>query len=217
MNRFLVVCVLSMLALTSVLLLITKENTATQTQNIGSGKALIGGNFTLTNQENKPVSNTDFLGKYMLVFFGFTHCPDICPTTMATLTSVMENLGADADKFAPILISVDPKRDTPQQLQKYLSNFDKRIIGLTGTNAEITSVAGHYKAFFSEVVPETLKDDPHAQHAGHDDHKAHGAEANYMVDHSGFLYVMDKKGEYIQHFPYDVSVDELTQTLKALP
>lgn len=154
----------------------------------------IGGPFTLTNQYGKPVHNTDFRGKVMLVFFGFTHCPDICPVSVATLSKTMELLGARSPNVVPVFITVDPKRDTPGAMKEYLANFDKRIVGLTGADAQIKEAADAYKVYFSPT--------------------AHKKGEDYMVSHSGIIYMMGKHGEYVQHFPYDAKPEEIVQAVQ---
>src|SRR5258708_5898973 len=106
---------------------IATQPTKSQTE----GKALIGGPFSLIDTDGKRVTDRDLQGKLMLVFFGYTHCPDVCPTELQTMAEVIDKLGPDADKVAPIFISVDPSRDTPQALSAYVKNFSPRIIGLT--------------------------------------------------------------------------------------
>lgn len=158
----------------------------------------IGGTFMLTDQNGKTVKDTDFRGKPMLVFFGYTHCPDICPVTVATLSKVMEILGKDADGVAPVFITVDPKRDTPAALKEYLSNFDKRLVGLTGKPKAIQQAADAYKVYFS------LHDAEHPQ--GKD----------YAVDHSTIVYMMNKDGSYAAHFPYHAPAQEIADAVKGL-
>lgn len=209
MNKILTLAVIAMLAITSVNLFATKENNNSLPTDSSSGKATIGGNFTLTDTKGKTVSDTDFRGKYMLVFFGFTHCPDVCPTTMATITRTWELLGKDADGIAPIFITIDPKRDTPEQMASYIQNFDHRIVGLTGTENQIKTAADAYKAFYSEASAKEETDEH-----GKKEHGNHHQADGYTMEHSAFLYLMGKKGEYITHFPYTISPDDLAKKLK---
>lgn len=160
------------------------------TAQISETKADIGSDFILTNQDNTQVAAKDFNGRLMLVFFGFTRCPDICPVTTATYAKILELLGDKASSVAPIFISVDPANDTPEVLKKYLANFDSRIIGLTGTDEQIKQVTNGYKAFYSK----------------HDD----------KMDHSGYIYLMDKSGVYTKHFAYDASAEEITAAITEL-
>jgi protein SCO1/2 len=111
----------------------------------------IGGPFELTTHEGKRLSSTELAGTPFAVFFGFTHCPDVCPTTMLDLSNIIKQLGPDADRMRYFFITVDPERDTPEHLKLYLSNFDPRITGLVGTPAEIAAVAKAYRAFYEKV------------------------------------------------------------------
>jgi protein SCO1 len=114
--------------------------------------ARIGGPFELTTHEGKRLSSPELEGKPFAVFFGFTHCPDVCPATLLELTNLIERLGPDADRMRFLFVTVDPERDTPELLKLYLSNFDPRIVGLTGTPAEIASVAKAYGAIYQKVA-----------------------------------------------------------------
>lgn len=162
-----------------------------------SSQVQVGGDFTLTNQFGEQVSSAQFRGKNMLVFFGFTHCPDICPTTLLSLTNVMNALGEDAGEFVPIFISVDPERDTPEVMKAYLASFYKDFVGLTGTKEQVDKVAESYKVY-------------------HASERAPGKEADYNVAHSGNVYVMDKEGKYLKFFPPESNEQEMTAYLKSL-
>ncbi|MFO0389134.1 MAG: SCO family protein [Alphaproteobacteria bacterium] len=181
-----------------------------------TGEARIGGAFTLTDQIGRVRTDMDFRGKVMVVFFGFTHCPDICPVTIATLSSLMELLGDKAAQVAPIFITVDPKRDTSEVMKTYLQNFDSRIIGLTGSNKSIKNTVDAYKAYYSTRFKKEEENDtePTVEKAHPDAHAGHDAGDNYLMDHSGYIYVMDKEGRYVKHFPYNVSEQELADELK---
>lgn len=202
MIRFCTFLIFLLLVVTTVMLFVTKNKITNSTsigesnsESEGEGVALIGGDFTLTNQDGIIVSDKDFRGRVMMVFFGFTHCPDMCPTTAAAYTKILESLGDKASAVAPIFISVDPQRDTQAVLKEYLSNFDKRIIGLTGTDEQLKQVASVYKAYFA---------------------KSKNATGDETVDHSGFIYIMDKNGAYVQHFPYDANVQDITNAVSNL-
>lgn len=191
----------------------------------------IGGEFTLTDQLGRRVSASDLKGKVMLVFFGFTHCPDICPVTVSTLSKTMERLGNKADQVAPVFITVDPGRDTPDVMKDYLAPFDSRILGLTGSDEEIVQVQQSYKAYSmrsSTDVPQgdiaedraTREDeDEEGGHEGHD-HAAHGGQGEaakeYTMDHSSYVYLMNKNGGFEKIFAYTVSDEELARAVEAL-
>lgn len=214
MNKFLSTSLLLMLLVTAATLFLTQSKPPAEPTETVSGKAEIGGTFTLTDANGTTVSDAQFRGKNMLVFFGFTHCPDVCPLTLATYTQALELMGSDVENIAPIFISVDPKRDTAERLKEYLSNFDSRIIALTGTPEQIKDVAKLYKAFYSEVPNEEKKEDVDHSKMDHSKMQHHGdthAEDNYMVDHSSFIYLMDVNGEYVTHFPHTIAPDELAK------
>lgn len=156
--------------------------------------AAIGGAFSLTDQNGQTVTDAQFRGKIMLVFFGFTSCPDICPVGLLTMTNVLNKLGADAANVAPIFITLDPERDTSEVIKNYLANFHPSITGLTGSPADIEKLTSDYKAYVAKQPAD--------------------AQGNYAVDHSGFLYVMDKDGKYLAHFAYNASEDEMVKGLQ---
>jgi len=159
-----------------------------------TGKALIGGAFTLTDNTGKRVTDQDFHGKYTLVFFGFTSCPDICPAGLQLIAGALQKLGTKAQLITPIFISVDPQRDTPEKLAAYVKNFDPRLVGLTGTPEEIAAVAKAYKVYYAKVPSKERPDD-------------------YTMDHTSIIYVMDPKGEFVTHFTPSTSVDDMAAKL----
>jgi protein SCO1/2 len=199
MRKFLIIITFLLLVATSALLWLT-EGASTSTESTetldsqGSGQALIGGAYTLTDHNGNAVSDKAFLGKVGLVFFGFTHCPDICPTASATITGAMKKLGEKADQVTPLFITVDPERDTPETLKKFLSSFDKRFVGLTGTPEQLAQAASAYKVYY-------------AKSAG---------EGSMGFDHSGFIYLMDRKGTYIRHFASDATDAEIADAIEPL-
>jgi protein SCO1/2 len=140
----------------------------------GQGVPAIGGPFTLVDQTGKTVTDADYRGKPMAVFFGFTHCPEVCPTTLFEITSRLQKLGPQADKLQVLFITVDPERDTPQQLALYLQSFDPRIVGLSGTREQVDAALASYKAYAKKV--------PTAD--------------GYTMDHSASTYLMDAKGGF---------------------
>ncbi|MCE9648239.1 MAG: SCO family protein [Parvibaculum sp.] len=160
----------------------------------GSGRALIGGPFTLTDQSGKTVTDADFKGKYMLVYFGFTFCPDVCPTELQVMAGAMEKLGDKAEKVQPVFVTVDPERDTPEALAKYVKQFDPRLIGLTGTPAQIAQVAKEYRVFYEKV-----KDDD--------------GSGDYTMDHSSVVYLMGPDGGFLSFFPPATSPDQMAEKI----
>jgi protein SCO1/2 len=155
----------------------------------------IGGPFHLTDGKGQAVSDADFRGRFMLVFFGYTNCPDECPLTLQKMAGALETLGPLAGKVAPLFITVDPARDTPARLASYLGNFDPRITGLTGTNEQIAAVAKAYKVYFSPA-----------------EHEASGAD---LVNHSTFLYLMDPAGDFRALLPSDIDAENLAAALRS--
>lgn len=145
----------------------------------GSAVAAVGGPFQLEDQNGKPFSDRDLKGRPFLVFFGFTHCPDVCPTTLFELSQVLKQLGEDADRTGALFITVDPERDTPATLKDYLSNFDPHLRGLTGDPAAVEAVLKEYRVYAKKVL---LKD------------------GDYTMDHTAIVYLMDKDGRFVAPF-----------------
>ncbi|MEO1694744.1 MAG: SCO family protein [Pseudomonadota bacterium] len=168
---------------------------ATGGQIATSGKALIGGPFTLVDHNGRTVADTDFKGKPLLVFFGFTHCPDICPQSLQVLTEAMETLGNKADAVRPVFVSVDPERDTPENLKAYVEAFHPSIIGLTGTVDQVAGVVKAYRVYARKVALE-------------------GSAADYTMDHSAFIYLMDADGNFVRHFNHGIKPAALAEGLK---
>jgi protein SCO1/2 len=141
--------------------------------------AAIGGPFQLVDQDGKAVTEEDFKGKPFLVFFGFTHCPDICPTALFDMSEVLRKLGPDADRTRALFITVDPERDTPAVLKDYLSSFEPQIRGLTGDVAAIAAVEKTYRVYARKVPLEA---------------------GGYTMDHSAVVYLMSKDGKFVAPF-----------------
>lgn len=160
-----------------------------------SGKALIGGPFALVDQTGKVVTDRDFRGKYMLVFFGFTHCPDICPAELQVMAASLDELGAKADEVVPVFITLDPERDTQEAMAAYVKNFGQRFVGLTGSPEAIAEAAKAYRITYSKFQEDKTKSD-------------------YSIDHSALVYLMGKDGEYITHFAYGTPAAKMTETLR---
>ena len=146
-----------------------------------------GGDFTLTNTEGKPFSLHEVRGKFVVLYFGYTYCPDICPLGLSNISKALASLERDRDQFVPIFITVDPKRDTSELLKLYASNFDPAFVMLTGTNDAIESVKDQYHVYAKSV--------------------AHGNA--YLVDHSTYVYLLDRDGTFINHIPHDMAPAEM--------
>jgi cytochrome oxidase Cu insertion factor (SCO1/SenC/PrrC family) len=157
------------------------------------GRGSVGGPFTLTDQTGKPRSDSEFRGKLMIVYFGYTYCPDVCPTDLMAITQALDALGPAAEGIQPLFITIDPERDT-KMLADYVSAFHRSFIGLTGSAEEIRRVANLYKAFYAKVQDERSGD--------------------YSIDHTGVIYLMGRKGEYLGFMPPQTSPDRLTEILR---
>ena len=161
------------------------------------GEAQVGGDFSLIDHESQPFTQEQLKGRFALVYFGFTHCPDICPTGLMTITHALEALGKDAQAIQPVFISVDPERDTPKALSEYLQNFHPSFIGLSGSDEQVKQTAAAFKVYYSKV-------------------EQPGSALGYLVDHSGYIFLMGPDGKYLAHFPHNVAEQTLTATLRKL-
>jgi cytochrome oxidase Cu insertion factor (SCO1/SenC/PrrC family) len=163
-----------------------------------AGAISIGGPFELVDQHGATRTDEDFRGRYMLMYFGFTYCPDTCPTALLKITHALEALAgldtAKADRIVPIFVSVDPQRDTPEVLRSYADHFHPRLVALTGTQRELERIGRAYGVFFAKVP--TV------------------APGEYLMDHTGFVYLIGPDGKDVEHFESDVSVDDLVDALQ---
>ncbi|HZL31012.1 MAG TPA: SCO family protein [Pseudolabrys sp.] len=145
----------------------------------GPGASAIGGPFTLTDQNGKTITDKDLKGKPFLVFFGYTHCPDVCPTTLFELSELMHALGNDANRTGALFISVDPERDTPAAMKDYLSSFDPHVIGATGGEKAVEMAEKAYRVYAKKVPTEN---------------------GDYSMDHTALVYLMNKQGRFVAPF-----------------
>jgi protein SCO1/2 len=163
----------------------------------GGAAMRIGGPFELVDQEGATRTDADFRGSYMLIYFGFTYCPDLCPTTLLNISDALEDLRtlapSKAERVVPVFISVDPERDTPDVLRSYAAPFDPRLVALTGTPRALAAVGRTYGVFAAKVPT--------------------GEPGGYVMDHTGFVYLIGPDGKYVQHFESDFSVDDLVEAL----
>lgn len=153
----------------------------------------IGGPFTLTDTSGVARRDTDFRGKFMLIYFGYTYCPDVCPTTLTMISDTMAKLGPDATKIVPIFITVDPARDTPAQMKEYIQSFDPHFVALTGSDAQIADVAREYRVYYRKET---------------------GENGQYTMDHSSVIYLVSRDGRYIGHFNSTIDASGLARALK---
>ena len=155
-----------------------------------TGTAAIGGPFTLVSTAGGNVSDQTYRGKWLLIFFGYTFCPDACPTALTNMTAALEKLGPDASKLQPLFVTVDPRRDTPQVMAEYLKSFDPRITGLSGTQAQIDGVVKEYRIYVSRQNSDT-------------------GDGNYLLSHSAYVYLMDAKGRFVDVIQGSESGEEI--------
>jgi protein SCO1/2 len=159
----------------------------------GPGASAIGGPFALTDQDGKPITDRDFKGEPLLVFFGYTHCPDVCPTTLFEISEVLRAMGPDADRVHALYITVDPERDTPAVMKDYLSSFDPHLRGASGDRKAIEAAEKAYRAF-AQKVP--------------------GENGDYSMDHTALVYLMDKQGRFVAPFSLKRRPEEAAADLK---
>jgi protein SCO1/2 len=157
----------------------------------------VGGPFSLIDGDGHPVTDQTWRGKYMLVYFGYTYCPDVCPTTLSAVADALDKMGAKADRIQPLFITVDPKRDKPSVVKQYAAAFSPRLIGLTGSPEQIATAAKGYRVYYAE----------HRTGPGPDD---------YSMDHSSVLYLMGPDGKFIEPVRADQSGSEIATVLSKL-
>ncbi len=159
------------------------------------GAPQIGGDFKLTDYNGDVFDSRDYRGKLMLVYFGFTFCPDICPTAMQTMSDVLNITDKYNIEIKPVFITIDPARDDQNTLKQFLGNFNSKIVGLTGTEEEIKQVADKFKVFYA--IDESTKD-----------------SEDYLLDHSSFFYLMDGGGNYLTHFGIQTTPEEMADAIR---
>lgn len=158
----------------------------------------IGGPFTLVDQDGNTVTDADFHGRYMLIYFGYTYCPDVCPTGLTRNSDALDLMGDAADKVVPVFITVDPERDTVALMKDYADFFHPRLVALTGTPEQIAAVAKAYRVYYAKAQEE-------------------GADADdYLVDHTSITYVMGPDGQFLSHFGHDVSPERMAERLNKI-
>jgi protein SCO1/2 len=161
---------------------------------VSTGQADVGGPFQLTDQHGKPVSDQAFRGRYMLIYFGYSFCPDVCPTTLAVMAQALEKLGGKSSQVVPVFITIDPERDTPKVLDEYMKSFGPTFVGLTGSPDQIKTVEKRYRVY---AVKKPLEG------------------GNYGMDHSSVIYLMGPDGKMVSFYDEAVSPDDLAKDLRA--
>ncbi|MHA1599056.1 MAG: SCO family protein [Alphaproteobacteria bacterium] len=158
----------------------------------------IGGAFSLTDHTGKAVTDADFRGRYTLVFFGYTYCPDVCPTAMQTISDALDLLGDKAVDVTPVFVSVDSKRDTPEVLKSFLENFHPQIVGLTGSPDQVVVAAKAYGVYYAIVKSDG------------------GGADDYLMNHSSITYLMGPDGGFVDHFSHGTSADDMAAKLRGI-
>jgi protein SCO1 len=193
-STLIVIIALALLALGSAWVTITLTTNRVPEQALSSS-AQIGGSFTLSAADGRTVTDQTYRGKWLLIYFGYTFCPDACPTALNNMSEALDNLGADASDIQPLFITVDPKRDTPQVMADYLKSFDSRIVGLTGSQTQTDSVAKAYRVY---VAPQKTDGD------------------DYLVDHGAYAYVVNPQGKFANVIAGDAAGAEMAKKLREM-
>lgn len=163
------------------------------------GGAELGGPFTLVDHTGQEVSAADFRGRLLLVFFGYTYCPDVCPTTLATMSAALDALGPAAEGVQPIFITIDPERDTPEILAQYVAHFHPRLVALTGTPEQIAAVAKDYRVYYAKAYGEGGPE---------------GDRHDYLMDHSSTIFVMDAQGRFLTVLRHGLGPEEMAERIR---
>ena len=171
------------------------ENAVTAESNGLSAAVRIGGPFVLTNHFGEKVTNETYQGRFLFVYFGYGYCPDICPTELANMAATLDAMGDASAAVQPLFITVDPERDTSEFLSEYVAQFHPNFVGLTGTTAEIASVAKSYRVFYQKVESDEASE--------------------YLMDHSGFVYLMGPEGAFLTMFRGGTNPESVAKTITA--
>ena len=161
------------------------------------GRPAVGGPFELIDGDGRTVTERDFRGRHMLVYFGYTFCPDVCPTTLFSASQALDGIGpALASKVRLVFVSIDPERDTPEVVKEYAAHFHSGTVGLTGTPEQVAAAARAFRIYYRKAAPEE--------------------DGGYLVDHSSILFLMDGEGRYVTHFGHEATADDMAAALKRL-
>jgi protein SCO1/2 len=162
---------------------------------VGTGTATVGGPFALVDAQGRNVTDADFRGRVMLVYFGYTHCPDVCPTDLAAIGEAVRTLGPAADSLAPIFITLDPQRDTPAVMGDFVQLVDPKVIGLSGSPAATDAAAKAYRVYYTKVPQPGFPD-------------------GYGIDHSAYMYLMGRDGKFLTVFRHGTEPDAIAAGIK---
>ena len=163
----------------------------------GTGIPAIGGPFNLVNQDGRTVTDRTYRGKFLLIYFGYSFCPDVCPTALTTLADAVRLLGQNGDKILPMFITVDPQRDTAEHLKMYVEYFHPRMEGLTGTPEQVAAVAREYRVYFAKVADKDAPDDD-----------------SYVMDHTSVIYLMGPDGRFVTHFTHGTDAQKMAGEIR---
>jgi len=196
MRRLLIGLVIILIALLGVFVVMQSDDVKDQAASKGDAGVLVGGPFTLINHEGEAVSDQTYKGKLLLIYFGFTFCPDVCPTELQKMSIALDQLSdKERAQIAPLFITVDPERDTVEQMAQYVGNFHPDIIGLTGSADQVKAAASAYRIYMQKVVDDS-------------------SSADYTMDHSNLIYLMDGENHYIAHFTARSTADDIARALR---
>ncbi len=161
-----------------------------------AGTTAIGGAFTLVDHNGRTVTEADFRGRFTLVYFGYTYCPDVCPTALTAISEALEILGPDGDGIVPVFVTVDPGRDTPEQLSMYVRHFHPRLVGLTGTAKQVAAAAKAYQVYYAKA-------------------RGEGTDADdYLMDHTSITYLMGPDGAFRVHFANGTDAESMARRIR---
>ncbi|RYE06050.1 MAG: SCO family protein [Rickettsiaceae bacterium] len=185
-----------LIAVMSIFVIFTLESkrSLSQAKETDNSTVQVGGDFELIDQDGNIYGSKNLKGKLSLIYFGFTYCPDICPDSLHKLVNVMQILDKYQIDVVPVFITIDPKRDDPKVLKEYLAHFNNKFIGLTGTTEQIKKVAELFKVYYARANNDL--------------------SSNYMLDHSSFVYLMNKDGRYLKHFSTSSTVQEIVEFVR---
>lgn len=161
-----------------------------------AGTPTIGGPFSLVDQDGKAVTDRDFRGQYLLIYFGYTYCPDVCPTALTDMSDALDLLGEAAAKVTPVLITIDPARDTPEHLKEYAAYFHPRLRALTGSAEQVAAIAKAYRVYYAKAEQDDATED------------------DYLMDHSSVIYLMGPDGVFRVHFPHGADAETMAQRIR---
>ncbi len=194
--RMMLMASLAVLALAAATLGAARWLTPAPEQAQAPAEVQIGGPFTLVDQNGRAVTDEEFRGRLMLVYFGYTYCPDVCPLGLTAIATAMDELPAeDRDQVVPVFITVDPGRDTPSVMKDYVGQFSPQLVGLTGSQEQIDAAVRAYRVYASRSSADT-------------------GDGDYLVDHSTFTYLMDRDGRYLAHFGHATPPEEIAQRIE---